>query len=54
MYLQVTVGMPSINEVTLSGGKLTSVELRHCIHTAYNGDESMAMLSQVCTLCFLI
>lgn len=43
---QVTVGMPSLSETTLSGGKLTSVELRSCIHTAYGGDESMAMLSQ--------
>ncbi len=43
---QVTVGMPSVNEVTLSGGKLSSVELRHCIHSAYGRDESMAMLSQ--------
>jgi len=43
---QVTVGMPSVNEVTLSGGKLTSVELRSCIHSAYGGDESTAMLSQ--------
>ncbi len=45
-FFQVTVGLPSISETTLSGGKLTSVDLRHCIHSAYGRDESMAMLSQ--------
>ena len=44
--MQVTVGMPSLTETTLSGGKLTSVELRNVIHKAHGGDESMAMLSQ--------
>ena len=43
---QVTVGMPAIGEITLSGGKLTSTELRQVIHNAYGGDQSMAMLSQ--------
>ena len=44
---KVTVGMPPYNEVILSGGQLKSKGLRHIIHKAYYGDESMAMLSQV-------
>ncbi|XP_059080504.1 probable phosphorylase b kinase regulatory subunit alpha isoform X1 [Tigriopus californicus] len=43
---QVTVGMPPNSETKISGGKLTSTELRQIIHEAYDGDESMAMLSQ--------
>ena len=45
--IQVTVGLPPDHEVILSVGQLKSRDLRRIIHTAYGGDESMAMLTQV-------
>ena len=39
--------MPLEGEVTVSGGKLTTTKLRQVIHKSYDGDDSMAMLSQV-------
>jgi len=44
---KVTVGLPPDHEVILNPGQLKSNELRRIIHSAYGGDESMAMLTQV-------
>ena len=43
----MTVGLPPDHEVILSPGQLKSRDLRRIIHSAYGGDESMAMLTQV-------